>query len=201
MQTEFTEKNNMDWKKVHRAIFGEIIPRHCLWDKKEDILEILNLIGGSNCSTHLYFPDAGGNDFSEAKEASEKDCIELVASNTYIIKPKALVFDSIHDDLSLNYFKIETNPLPPSNILGINKGRNYEELTEISPNNYVQRYHWDLQEYDGEKLPETARVVIRFLKGSFVIFMKSSPYYDMQSAYIGLHEKLDSETFKKMLKR
>jgi hypothetical protein len=74
-----------------------------------------------------------------------------------------------------------------------------EELTEIDEHTYASRACWDENRYAGEELPDTARVIIRWFGGAFVIFQKTSFYnfvHGKLDAYSGRHNKMDAEQFR-----
>lgn len=187
------------WLSILNNIFPVGIPKHCEWNNIDAIINVLNIIGSVNNSNHMFYPDGGGLDIKSSKLSYEKDCIEIHTGLIDILKPKCLIFESFPDPI-WNYFRIETNELNPS---GVYKESNYpsEELTELEPMRYVHRSHWDINEYQGEDLPETARVLTRHLKGSFVIFAKAS-YYNLESStYDGRHNKMSAVEFRTYIEK
>ncbi|MBS1744009.1 MAG: serine/threonine protein kinase [Bacteroidetes bacterium] len=193
---DFNIECSKDWKKIHEQIFGTIIPKHAEWTDIDDIVKVLNTIGIIPNSNHMFFPDGGGLDLEGAKLSHERKCIELLTGVSYIIKPRVLIFESIDSDLEWNYFRIETDILAASGVYELNADSFDEEVCELTPLQYVDRHHWDEGEYDGEKLPDTARPIIRYFKGSFVIFKKSSIYNNTTSTYDGRHAKVDANEFR-----
>jgi len=197
-QEDFAIKNGKDWEKIHHSIFGDTIPKQCEWKNIEDIINILNKIGNVDASNHMFFPDGGGMDLDSVKKSHEKNCIELLTGITYIIKPKLLRFESIDKDFEWNYFRIECDNLKPSGVYKETQLDDYtEEVLELTPLKYINRSYWDENEYEGKRLPATARPLVRILKGSLVIFKKSSIYNHNSSTYDGRHEKLGVDGFRK----
>lgn len=195
---DFAIKNNKDWEKIHQSIFGGNIPNNCQWTDIDDIINILNKIGNVRASNHMFFASGGGLDLEGAKKSHEKDCIELLTGISYIIKPKSLTFEFIDKDFEWNYFRLEADNLTPSGVYKKLLADSYiEEVLELTPLKYVDRYHWDENEYDGQKLPKSARPIVRILKGSLVIFKKTSIYNQTSSTYDGRHDKLGADGFKK----
>lgn len=191
---DFYEKNRQNWIDIQSRIFPIGIPTHCAWTRIEDIVSILNTIGSVDNLNHWFYPTGGGMDIKSSQLSVEPNCIEIFTGLTDILKPKCMTFESFSDPI-WNYFRIETQELEPS---GVYKDKEYpsEELTEIESGKYVDRSYWDEGEYEGEKLPKTARVLTRHLKGSFVIFAKSSHYNRNSSTYDARHNKMTSEEFR-----
>ena len=192
---DYYEKNRIIWKEIIGEIFPTGVPQHCEWSGLNQIVSILNIIGSRENSNHMFYPTGGGMDIESAKLSTEKGCIEIFTGLTEILKPKCLSFQSFNND-RWNYFRIDTDALQPSGIYGEVGDEVSEELTELEPLHYVPRSHWDSEEYNGDPLPKGARVLTRYLKGSFVIFSKSSPYNQHPTTYDGRHDKMNAEQFR-----
>lgn len=194
---EFYNRNSEDWKTIHRDIFGSIIPKRCIWTNPEDIASVLNKIGRIPSSNHSFFPSGGGLDLEGASSSYEPNCIELDFGIAHVVKPKELIFESIDPDLEWNYFRLELLQLAASGVYGDDGDEAFdEELCELNSGNYVHRHYWDEGEYDDERLPSSARPLIRILKGSIVIFKKSSIYNGNSMTYDARHETMGAERFK-----
>lgn len=166
------------WAEIHRQIFGDIIPRHAEWRNLEDIVKILNIIGSFDSSNHTFFASGGGLDLEGASPSQEDGCIELDFGIMNVCKPLKLTFESIDPNQEWNYFRLELQDLP---LTGTYEESEHddgfdEQLTEISPGNYLPSYVMDEGRYEDEPLPATARTIIRLRKGSLVIFKKASRY-------------------------
>jgi serine/threonine-protein kinase len=72
----------------------------------------------------------------------------------------------------------------------------YEELVEIDSGKYVERFNWEEGEFDGEPLPEQARLICRYLRGSFVIFSTRSIYNLVPDTYDGRHDTMSEQEFR-----
>lgn len=187
-------KKKQEWIDIQNKIFPNGIPKHCEWRKLEDIISILNTIGSIKNSNHMFYPSGGGLDVISSNLSSEPNCIEIYTGHTEILKPMKMTFESFEDPI-WNYFRIEILNLEPTGIYK-EKYDDYEELVEIEPRKYINRSHWDIDEYKGQKLPKSARIIMRHFKGSFVIFAKSS-YYNMDtSTYDARHNKMSSNEFR-----
>lgn len=194
---------NVKWLDLLKRIFPIQIPEICRWTTNTDICEVLNIISQYENTSHMFIPRGGGMDLLGADFAGENGCIELLHGNTTIVKPSSLTFHAVGDDPQWYYFSFETLQLKPSGIYE-KLDSNYEELTEISPGEYEDRSVWEFGYGGIEPLPETARLVIRELKGSFVIFGKYSAYNlagSSDDAYDGRHNRMSEEQFKEYIKR
>lgn len=198
MKKILSVENNQIWEKIHSDIFGDAIPSHCEWTDPNAIINVLNKIGKFSNSNHMFFPNGGGMDLESATTSSERGCIEIFAGLNYVLKPKMLVYENIERGLEWSYFRIETDTLAPTGIYeNLPKDLYLEELLELTSGRYVNRSYWDSGEYQGEPLPNTSRLLIRILKGSLVIFKKSSLYNANSATYDGRHEKMGADGFKK----
>lgn len=200
---KFRQRNLKEWKNFLLNLFANKIPQSKTWNNKTEIIKILNTIGEKPNLTHLFFPNGGGLDLTGAKNSAEDNCIELLFDRlAYIVKPDYLSFEYFGDEYEWAYFRLETLELKPS---GIYKELiyNFEELTELNPKNYVDRYIWDqgFIEYDengDEKpLPKTARVITRLFNGALVIFAKGSIYNRTNESYDAWHNKMEPAEFRK----
>lgn len=204
-------ENLFKWESMLKEIFPISIPYSCVWEDKQEILSVLNIVGSIASANHMFCPEGGGIDMAGAIESVEKDCIEISSGENsipYIIKPKNLKFNSFNSNHEWSYFRIETNYLEPS---GIYKKDEYkhEEITEITPGVYRERSVWDYEYYNYDldnnrekPLPETARLIVRYMEGSFVIFAKSSPYNFSElgfDPYDGRHNLMSNDEFKKII--
>ncbi len=140
-------------------------------------------------------------DFTSAIQSYEKGCIEINCSGLIsILKPKKLMFEYFpKGDYEWAYFRIVTDDLPSSHVYE-NLSYNREELTELSPGNYVERSVWDDNNYNGKPLASNARIVSRILKGDLVIFNKASLYNANLSTYDGRHAEYGVEGFREHIR-
>ena len=206
MKDEFREKNLKEWDQLLHALFNGHIPNTRIWSKKETIIDILKFIAKYKNTNHTLFPNGGGMDLLDAEASIEHDCIELrfYESSAHVIRPNLLSFQSFGEPYEWAYFRIETDNLAPSGVYENLQGI-IEQLTEISPGEYVDRYCWDEGYYghdeNGDKirLPRNARVISRIFSGVFVIFSKGSIYNSIIDTYDGLHSKMNAEEFKQYI--
>ena len=222
MKDEFREKFLPKWETRIKEIFPFGVPSQCVWENKQDIIQVLNKIGLPDNLNHTFLPSGGGLDLASAKESIEKDCIELNFDGTCdIVKPIKLSFHSFNFDFEWNYFRLDTGDIQPSGVyenlssfsykkLDGNDDHRvesddlfcYEELTELEPGVYLDRgiyeygYYGSNENGDPVKLPKSARVVTRTFQGSYVIFCKASLYNANSATYDGRHNRMTDTTFK-----
>lgn len=195
---DFRTKNLEAWERVLNSIFSAAIPERKVWTDRRSIITILRKMSVRDL-THVFFPDGGGLDLDGAKEGVEPECIELDTGIPTILKPRELAFESFGDEhYEWAYFRIEAIPLAPSGVYKTLEGP-YEELTEIRPGNYIVRSALDAGEYEEggrvRRLPESARGLMRYLSGAFVIFAKGSLYNRNPHTYDGRHAKMTAKEF------
>jgi hypothetical protein len=196
---DFLERNTKDWIEILEKIFPTGLPEKCEWTNRNEIVNVLKIIGSVRNSNHMFYPRGGGLDVEGANISVEDNCIEIDTGGLIdILKPSRLIFHSFKADHQWNYFRLETAELKPS---GVYETKDYsdEELCELSPGNYVSRVYWDEGEYREEKLPPSARVVTRHFRGSFVIFQKTSIYNKNSRTYDGRHNKMTDDEFRKYI--
>ena len=121
-----------------------------------------------------------------------------------VVKPAALLFESFGPKLEWAYFRIECQAMSPSGVYENLGNLESEEVVLVAPGIYANRAAWDENEYDSERLPESARLVDRFFVGKpFVIFAKESTYNqaDAPDAYDAQHAEISATQFKEYIKK
>jgi len=194
---EFREHNPLQWAEVQRSLFPVSVPTRARWDDIADIVSVLNKVGGTSNLNHLFFPDGGGLDRA-VRSKREPGCIELITNGiANIVRPTRLFFESFNDEPQWNYFRLEAGELEPSGVysdLAVDVAR--EELTEVGGEIYAERGCCDADEYLGSPLPERSRLVLRYFRGSFVMFQKTSLYNRNPTTYDARHNKMTSDEFR-----
>jgi len=193
------------WKDAIQNIFQDSRPKSASWTDCVEIIKILSHVAVGNWN-YCFLPSRGGMELDGVRKSLEENCIELVWSSDWvaIIRPKVLQFENFPGYPSLSYFRIETAPLIPA---GKNEsGRLYEELAEIFPGEYRDRWVLDAGYYDHDEsgveipLPKNTRCVSRYFGGSFVIFPKGSAYnFYFKHATDAHHEKLGAVKFRQFI--
>ena len=212
MREGFKRWNVDEWGKCLRRVFAGAVPRKCSWDTPDAIVVALAGIAHPDLN-HVFLPASGGMDLTGSKlSGSEDQCIELELGHTHILRPSKLVFERPTDQLEWAYFWLEAHPLPPTDVgaqedtddpesmSARRRSETLEELTEVHPGRYGPRTYLEQGFYDvdGEeqRLPRTARLVTRYLKGSFVIFAKSSGYNTGSGPYDAQHVRMGATAFR-----
>ncbi|MBY4646648.1 serine/threonine protein kinase [Vibrio alginolyticus] len=201
---DFHEQNLTEWFDLQNRIFPAGSPDSVTWTNPSDIITILNEIAHVRSLNHMFLPGGGGNTFIGADYACEQDFIALkIAEKMYdILKPSKLTYESFGVDPQWNYFRLEAEPVEKTGVYG---DRNYvfpyEELVEIEPAKYIERYHWDYNEYNGEDLPEESHLVCRYFEGAFVVFSTRSIYNLASETYDGRHNKMSESEFREYIQR
>lgn len=195
INASWSKENLMQWQEIQEQLFPTIIPAHAEWKNIEDIVNVLRLLGKYDSLNHMFFPDYGGLDLTDAAVSNESDSIELICGELiYIVKPKNLSFEFINDEAEWNYFLLETDNLEP---IALDHGQQddyAEEAYEISPAEYISLEKFEnMSNSDIDEFKP--RHVCRYLKGSFVFFHKDSVYNKRVSKYRGEHDKMSSVQF------
>ena len=200
LNEEFRERNPVQWTDLERELFPTGLPTRAIWDRRGDIVAVLKRIGAAGDLGHMFFPTGGGLHLDNVGESWEENCIELSAGgNIYILKPRRLIFDSFGADSSWNYFRLETHELEILGQYEFDFHSKQEDLTEIAEGQYTYPEAVVYDDFDGERLPDTARSVTRILEGDFVIFSIISPYNLNSKTYDARHNKMNADQFREYI--
>lgn len=187
---DFEKSQLSSWGFLNKYLFGVNAPESSKWTNRESIINILNTIGTIPVYNHMLLSDRGGLDFGRAEVANEEGCIYIydTIGFCFLVKPKCLCYEGFEGDFRWNYFLLELDNLEP--VFKENDVVSYEYLVEDYPSHYVSAKYeqYGVYDYDsGEKLPEGWKSVRRYLKGKFLIVLKSGPYNKITSTYDGRH--------------
>ncbi|WP_407309837.1 protein kinase domain-containing protein [Desulfosporosinus sp. SB140] len=188
-----------DWNFLNKQLFGSNSPESSAWRNSNNIVEVLNIVGMTPAYNHMLFSDRGGLDFCYAELASEVGCINLYDGHgsCFIVKPKCLCYEGFNENYKWNYFLLELDKLNP--IFEENDVVSYEYLVEDMPAHYVSAScaQYGVYDYDkGEPLPEGYKTVCRYIRGKFLIVMKSGPYNGINGTYDGRHGLCSNSDFR-----
>lgn len=202
IQKDDVKSQDSEWNFLSHLLFGQNIASSAIWTGAETIMNVLNELARLPVFNHMFLPTKGGMDFFQAELAGEKGCLYLYTDlfQCYVVKPKALYFEGFGIDYRWNYFMLELEELEP--ILTIDKGMIGEHLVEDIPGHYVsaQYAHYKVYDYDsGEKLPKDFRVVMRYLRGKFLITEKYGPYNRITGAYDARHNMCETRKFREYI--
>lgn len=204
MQDDFAKSNRYQWVEVIKALFPYSVPAHAEWTDIKEIKIVLNLISHYDSLNHLFFPSGGGLDLDAVFDSYEDHCLELdFGGLRHVVNPRILTFESIGEDLLWNYFRLECNPMKPV-LKSTPEDEFYEGVSEISPLEYVDygvMEDGDLAKQYGYHVTDFSRQIARQLKGSFVIFSKSSFYNRTTGTYDGRHEKMSGKEFRTYIEK
>lgn len=151
------------------------MPGSSIWREVDAIIDVLNIVGSTPAYNHMLLSDRGGTDFAYAKRASEENCIYLydTMGMCYLVKPKALYYESFTEDYRWSYFRLDLQNLSP--VIGRYDYIDYEYLVEDTPGHYVDAScaQYGVYDYDsGEPLPEGYHLLKRYLDGVFLFALK-----------------------------
>jgi serine/threonine protein kinase len=201
LNEDFARRSKSEWSDIQRKLFPSAMPRRVVWENIDDIVAILNIIGDHNQVNHTLFPMGGGLDLEGANSSYEKACIELRfnGGGVFIVKPQLLAFESFQGHFDWNYFRLETEGLK---LIGKSKLlRDDEVLTELQPCVYTNPDCYKFDDFNGQRLPASARIVTRLAKGSFLICVKTGTYNSIRGTYDGTHDKLSADDFRELMEQ
>lgn len=196
---DFDKSQNSDWKFLTKQLFGKNVPGSSIWREVDAIIDVLNIVGSTPAYNHMLLSDRGGTDFAYAKRASEENCIYLYDTTgmCYLVKPKALYYESFTEDYRWSYFRLDLQNLSP--VIGRYDYIDYEYLVEDTPGHYVDAScaQYGVYDYDsGEPLPEGYHLLKRYLDGVFLFALKKGPYNGISGTYDGRHGMVSNDEFR-----
>lgn len=201
---DFRAQNPRDWKRLIDGLFPIARPLRAKWEQPAQIIAVLNQLCSIPRANHLFFPEGGGQDLLGARVAPENGLISLNCGGVdRYVEPASLSFEHFGDadDYQWSYFRLALVHLPATGIYPDFKDAASvsEELLELGPGEYAHRNSWDENEHEGEPLPREARLIVRILRGSLVIFQKTSLYNQLAETYLAPHNKVDDERFRQQI--
>lgn len=187
-----------NWNFVKRYLFQRNAPQRSCWMNPVDILEVLKVISVLPMVCHLFFPDRGWVEFKCVEPSrTEAGCLDIYTSIAiYRVKLGKLTFESFHW-ASMDYFMLETEPLEPA--IGTKMDEWGEEVIEDGNGRLVSAVDamYGVYDYDtGEKLPEGSRLIVRCLKGKFLMILKYGPYNMIPMMDDGRHNNCTNDEFR-----
>lgn len=199
---DFDKSQNSDWKFLTKQLFGKNVPGSSIWREVDAIIDVLNIVGSTPAYNHMLVLDRGGTDFAYAKRASEENCIYLYDTTgmCYLVKPKALYYESFTEDYRWSYFRLDLQNL--SSVIGRYDYIDYEYLVEDTPGHYVDAScaQYGVYDYDsGEPLPEGYHLLKRYLDGVFLFALKNGPYNGISGTYDGRHSMVSNDEFREYI--
>lgn len=215
--TPFQSAARARWERaVVDPVLGPLSPSQT-WDAVDAIVPVLNQVLGAT-DNHALLPTGGGMDLKGAARSHEPGCIELRIRDrhVYVVKPRRLVLERFPDALAESFFILEADPidLVPLDdevfeddydrdvILARRRNNGRQELLELEPGVYQSRAAWDEgvigHDGDGEEipLPSNARLVVRWLRGRFMILSTGSLWNGVPETYDGGHDRMTDKTIR-----
>ncbi len=203
--SDYEKSQQSGWENLRKRIFGSTPADSSSWRDIDQIIKVLNIIGGISSFNHLFFSDGGGLDFVYSEKAKETGCIAFYTELgfCYLAKPKRLIYENIGGNHKWDYFLLEFDTLPK--IIDCNTDDlNYEYLVEDKPGHYVNAdcAQYGVYDYDsGIPLPDGYRVVRRYNKGKVLIVLKNGYYNLIPSTYDGRHGQCSSDEFREYISK
>ena len=190
------EPNREDWSRAISEMFRPPIPQSAQWSDPSSIVQVLAPFMGRGLN-HTMLPGGGGNDMESIAEAREPGCLMLCMGpgSAEIFRPATLYFEHFEESPWNSFFLLETEALSPS---GVDRGTDgmSETLVEVSPGEYIDRDQCILgYDEEGEEipLPETVRIVTRYMRGKFLVVAKASLWNLLEATYDGRHNGMTAQ--------
>ena len=195
-----------DWRELFEKLLPAQAPYLAVWDQQEDIISLLNLMGAQGPS--IYFAEGSNDTLYGAQPGTEPGTVELRLHGTAkICKVSSIRAECLLDPLQPGkvdyrwaYFQIVQQPLAETGLGYITYNKQEERIAEMRPGQYAS-----LDEYDSMKqerrLPPTARIIQRMLRGSMIVFPKQSQFNDVRAADCGVHAMMNAEEVNAFLEK
>lgn len=201
---DFHTRNLAEWTELTQKLFPYGAPVRTAWNQIDSICTVLAEMAKVKALNHMFYPTGGGHTITGISRAAEPGMIALHVGKKIaeLVKPEKLTYESFGKNASWNYFRLEAGALLPTGIEGaLDHEEISEALTEIEPGVYLPYHCWDYGEHNGRPLPEAARPVSRFLRGSFVFFSTRSAYNRTPGTYDARHNKMTEDQFRSYIER
>lgn len=207
---EFHQRARAEWDRAVASITKPGDPPSVVWRRIDDIIDALTPFMGEG-RNHAHLPTGGGQDFAAVRHSAEPGCLEFrVGRRTgYVVKPAKLTLERL-DSPGNSFLLLELDELAPSGVYHVESdededaeeinrrrvARGSEEVLELGPGRYEDRSLWDrgFLGYDSggreQPMPDEARIVVRFFRGSILFVAKGSLWNGSPRTYGGEHVKL-----------
>lgn len=155
---------------------------------------VLNEAGRAESLNHMFYPNGGGNTVTRVSLAGEEGFIVIEALVTSVLKPLKLRFESFGVAPQWNYFRLEAETVASTDMSAptTTRSRSPRSSQVCTP---PVTFGTTSRSY------RPARPVLRYLRGSFVIFSTMSPYNADPSTYDARHEKMGEKGFREYIRR
>lgn len=184
-----------NWNFVKSFLFQGNTPQRSCWMNPADILNVLNVISLLPIDCHLFFPNRGWMEFKRAEPArTEASCLDIYTPMAiYRVKLGQLLFESFNL-ASMDYFLLEAEPLDVK--VGTEVDEWSEQVVEDANGQLVSAVDamYGVYNYDtGEKLPKGSKILVRCLKGKFLMILKQGPYNMISQLDDGRHSNCSND--------
>lgn len=208
--SDFRKRNLEAWDRCLSDLFHGAVPARCVWDSPRAIAIVLKAIAAPGLN-HVFLPGSGGLDLTGAKlSGSEDQCLELDLGRPVVVLPATLTFERLTRRTDWSYFWLEAGRLRSARESEDDQSTGLvqpdpvsEDMWEVRPGVYLP-LEYEPPDHDDDEderaLTSPARLVTRYLRGSFVLTAKACGY-NSSDAYDALHEKLGPTEFKKQMAR
>jgi hypothetical protein len=202
---EFLEQGRQRWRDALATALGPTPLERSEWTDLNQMSAVLGPFTKKGVG-HLYLPTGGGQSPTGVRLGREQGTLEFrIGKRTaYVIKPRRLIVHYFNGAPAQSFVFIEGAKLKPSGIYD-RLISDSEELVEVSPGDLRDRAVWDrgfadVDEYGDElPLPDSARIVVRFLRGGFAIVGHGSVWNGPAATYDGEHDRLGEAEMRKLI--
>ena len=195
------KKQISNWNFLKKYLFHGNGPQRSTWEDPSEIKRVLNVLSLLPLYSNLFFPDKGWLDFRKVEIATEAGCLDIyTAPFIYRVRLGKLYYEGFQQSY-WNYFMLEAEPIEV--VVGTEADEYYEQVVEDKPGHYVSAVDamYGVYDYDkGEKFPDGAKLVMRCLKGKYLIVLKQGPYNQIIPMDDGRHANCSNDEFRNYIK-
>ncbi len=181
-----------------------MIPRYSpvkniTWSDEKVIIPILQKLVHLN---HILFPFGGGLDMADINYSQEKGMMDINCGGLiHRLKVDSLTLEYFDEFPEWSYFILRISEVEPFDEKY--KGSYQDPLTEIKPGLYSDYECGEWNNFNGKDLPESAKQIVRILKGKIAVFCKSNKYAQGDTgkldSYHAYHEKIGEDDFRELI--
>lgn len=192
-----SKKQISNWNFLKKYLFHGNGPQRSTWEDPSEIKRVLNVLSLLPLYSNLFFPDKGWVDYKKVEIGTEPGCLDIyTAFFIYRVRLGKLYYEGFQQAY-WNYFMLEAEPMEV--VVGTEADEYYEQVVEDKPGHFVSAVDamYGVYDYDkGEKFPDGAKLVIRCLKGKYLIVLKHGPYNQITPMDDGRHANCSNDEFR-----
>jgi len=203
---EYLEECRQRWGAAMRNALGSSPANRSEWQDPSAMIDVLRHFLGKGVQ-HTYLPTGGGMTMEGVGLGHERGTIELRPAKrvAYLLKPERMSINYFPQAPAQSFIFITTKPLKQTDVYDHQLSREQEEVVELGPCDYRPRSAWDHGEVEinGQlhDLPGDARLVCRFLGGSFMMVGEGSFWNGHPNTYDGEHDQLGEAKVRALIER